>query len=1114
MKSYFSISESEHLSNFNYMLNGYGNFEELSYWNLDSKPHKIKSFDKEHKGKMFYIGNIDNGFPVVTVSSHAHGTHTICSYPKDASIDLKPFKVPKRSEAQRKKEERKRIEAKRKFELENRKKAANLKKEIANFSRFKENGKSEYLEGKNIADFVDGVRYGKDKHGTYAAIMLISGRPDKFGQPAGLQKFYDKPLPNGTNKQFTWGLKKADDIAHHLIGSIDDDTKQLVVCEGFADGVIVNHAKKLPVLVALDAFQIKRIANIYAEKYSWVELVYATDNDNSKYDRTNNVGVIAATESAQKTGGKVATTADDKDFSELYNRILSKINLRGALDAVIKAIDSAKKPTTGFQWVLDKIGLTGLKKVKTEAQFGELNELKKVIARACSLGSFKVPLKSRESLNKTITGAIDGIQQRLSENQHSHLINYSTRLQEKIWAKSMGKLIAQKSLNNSDLNGCQVEEFEERFIPKYVLEQIKRKCHSKTPGIAVIKSIHGTGKTSLIASGLVEFARKNGFQFSYICHRISLTRDAARKLYIEHYQNFNSSAKTVAICVNSITNKQFQEFFSQKGTICVIDEIAQVYRHIATGTVAKPEKVFELLQKFIANNIVIVMDADIDSYTMSLLKKAGIPIQVYINTFKAGTEQELTVFNSQDELTDKAFNTLKYGGKVAMPCDNKAVVQGFVKKVRDELPLVKVLGITADNTGEADVKQILDDITLVKNYDLLIFSPAMGSGVSIEFEHFDECYASFDGNITPNDGWQMLRRVRPLKHYNTFLSAKTQDLPTDYDTVAAEYIKAQKTTFNFIGKKDGGHLMVIDDYDEMAIKRKCLDNKQRNDFANTFIRTGMLDGVSVNYFESPKNTKKNTAQMVKDSKEEIADKVTKAICTDSGLKNLLEKQSERTEHETHQLNHYDVWNELCLNTVTANDVLFYNGGGIEKVRLLDNGLAAWKDCVDSDRSDVDKNKPISKRLNYTLRHNFINVVFENVGIDVKEEVGDGSCGPNQNYRFENSIVGIRDVWFSSQDLKDNGFVAYMKAFAAEFNGCKWGKIPKNLETQPTQFVKFFLNKMGFSITAPKNLDRVRKYQITIDEKTLSILNIAEKRMKEDKNTIVERAKKNRDINDL
>ncbi len=1104
------------------MLDGYGNFEKLSYWELDNLPHKIKSFDKENKGKTFYIGNTDKDFPVVTIGSHANGTHTICSYPKDAHIDPKQFEVSKRSdiqrkriEAQRKKEERKRIEAKRKLELENRKKAANLKKEIANFSRLKENGKSEYLEGKNIADFVDGVRYGKDKHGTYAAIMLISGNPDKFGQPAGLQKFYDKPLLNGTNKQFTWGLKKSDDIAHHLIGTIDDDTKQLVVCEGFADGVVINHAKKLPVLVALDAFQIKRIASIYTEKYNGVKLIYAADNDNLKYDRTNNIGMIAATESAQQTGGKVASI-NDKDFSNLYNRILSKINLRGALDAVIEAIDSAKKPTTGFQWVLDKIGLTGLKKVKTGAQFGELNELKKVIARACSLGSFKVPLKSRESLNRTITGAIGGIKQRLSESQHSHLINYSTRLQEKIWAKSMGKLIAQKSLNDSDLSGCQAEKLEERFIPEYVLEQIKRICNSKTPGIAVIKSIHGTGKTSLIASGLVKFARENGIQFTYIAHRISLTRDAARKLNIEHYQSFNSSAKTAAICVNSITNKQFQEFFSQKGTICVIDEIAQVYRHIATGTVAKPEKVFELLQKFIANNIVIAMDADIDSYTMSLLKKAGIPIKVYINTFKAGTEQELTVFNSQDELIDKAFNTLKDGKKVVMPCDNKAVVQGFVKKVRDELPPVKVLGITADNNGEADIKEILDDITLLKNYDFLAFSPALGSGVSIEFDHFDECYASFDGIIIPNDGWQMLRRVRPLKHYNVFLSAKTQNLPTDFDVVASEYMEAQKRIHHFIKGDDGKYHadVVLDDYDEMAIKRQCIDNEQRNDFANTFIRTGMLDGVSVNYFESPKNTKKNTAQMVKDSKEEIADKVTKAICTDSGLKNLLEKQSERTEHETHQLNHYDVWNELCLDTVTADNVLFYNGGGIEKVKRLDNGFATWEGCIDSDRSDVDKGKPISKRLNYTLRHNFINVVFENVGIDVKEEVDDESCGPNQNYRFENSIVGIRDVWFSSQDLKDNGFVAYMKAFAAEFNGCKWGKIPKNLETKPIQFLKIFLGKMGLSIATPKNLNRVRKYQIIIDEKTLSILNIAEKRVKKDKNTIVERAKNYRNINDL
>jgi hypothetical protein len=804
----------------------------------------------------------------------------------------------------------------------------------------------------------------------------------------------------------------------------------------------------------------------------------------------------------------VAISADDKDVCDLYNRILSKSNRREALDAVIKLIDGAKKVVSGFQWALDKIGLTGLKKIKTGGQFGELNELKKVIARACSLGSFKVPLKSRESLNETINDAIGGIQQRLSEDQHNHLINYSARLQEVIWKKSMSKLAAQKSLNNDDLSGCQVEEMDEKFIPKYVLEEIKQICHNKTPKIAVIKSIHGTGKTSLIASGLAKYAKKKGIQFSYITHRISLTRDAAQKLKIEHYQSFNSGAKTTSICVNSIINKRFEDIFNQKGTICVIDEIAQVYRHLAIGSVTTPEKVYKLLHQFMANNIVITMDADIDSYTMSLLKQVGIPIKVYINRFKAGTGQALTVFNSQDELMEKTFSALENGKKIAMQCDNKSVVQGFAKKIRDELPSVKVLDITGDNNGEAEVKQVLDDITLIKNYDFLIFSPAMGSGVSIEFDHFDECYASFEGIITPNDDWQMLRRVRSLKHYNVFLSAKKQNLLTDSKIVTNEYVKAQKKTFDVIDYENGETHLVLDDYDKMAIKRQSLDNEQRNDFANIFIQTGILDGVSVNYFESPENTRKNTAQMVKDSKEEIADKVAKATCIDSGLKNLLDKQSERTEHETHQLNHYDVWNELCLDTVTANDVLFYNGGGIEKVRRLDNGLAAWKYCVDSDRSDIDKGKPISKRLNYVLRHNFINVVFENVGIDVKEE----GCDPNQNYRFENSIVGIRDVWFSTQDLKDNGFVTYMKEYVAEFNGCKWGKMPKNFETNPTQFVKFFLGKMGLSIIHKR--DKIREYQVVIDEKMLYILGIAEKRMNEDKNTIVERAKNYRNINEL
>jgi hypothetical protein len=43
---------------------------------------------------------------------------------------------------------------------------------------------------------------------------------------------------------------------------------------------------------------------------------------------------------------------------------------------------------------------------------------------------------------------------------------------------------------------------------------------------------------------------------------------------------------------------------------------------------------------------------------------------------------------------------------------------------------------------------------LFKNYDLLVYTPALGSGVSIEESHFDSLYAFFEGVLTADEDIQ------------------------------------------------------------------------------------------------------------------------------------------------------------------------------------------------------------------------------------------------------------------------------------------------------------------------------------------------------------------------
>lgn len=164
---------------------------------LDGKGHGIKCYDKEHKGKTYYIGawketKAGQRYPTITVRSHAHGGLTLDYFngfdilKGDHVYTPAPLThAPKRAN-----------------DNEDARKAANVKHDIESFAHLSkiptDNQQALYLINKQIDDKLDGldVRYGTDKHGHYAAILLTDA---KIGKAKGVQRFYDRKIKDGTN---------------------------------------------------------------------------------------------------------------------------------------------------------------------------------------------------------------------------------------------------------------------------------------------------------------------------------------------------------------------------------------------------------------------------------------------------------------------------------------------------------------------------------------------------------------------------------------------------------------------------------------------------------------------------------------------------------------------------------------------------------------------------------------------------------------------------------------------------------------------------------------------------------------------------------------------------
>ena len=1039
MNTYKDFNESEHFLMFQTLISQYD--LSLEAWKLDGVSHPIKCTRKGYVGKCSYIGNTKGGYPVVTVNTLAYGKSVICSYPRDADIPNIPYDQSndynrKQAQKQALKRQQAELEVQRKAELEVQRKAENIKREIALFQTLSttSQGINPYFHKKSLIGYLIGlnIRYGKDKKGEFAAIMLTSAENE---EELGIQRLYYDEKP------FSWGLKKSERFAHFVIGKVEKGGI-IYVCEGLADGIIIHRTTNQTVFVDLDSNGIKQNAAIYSQKYPEAQFVYVGDNDAVKDGKPRakfqtrelgNTGVIAITEAAQMVRGKMVYPENSNDISELWLHFEDETT---AFAKVLELLNKAKKPAIFKHWLLEKLGLVNVKSLE--------------IAIKQAASAFVSLYHSLDEIESKITQAIGK-----DTTDSAKIVAKECRTIARMQARAFQK---KRKLAITDIQAH--EQLDHKLIPDYTLTRLL-----DFKGVTVVKSGMGTGKTSIIGKALKDMSDS----LVYIVHRVSLTRDASKKLEIGHYQDDNQATTGgLAICVNSIINQMFENYMANnEDAIIIVDEISQVLRHVAYGPVSNPEEVYNRLIELMKTNKCVVMDADLDQHTFDTLKSLGVPIQFIEN--KHNTPSNVNLFYSKDFLVESIMEAVKNGEKVAIASDSKNFVQSMVPVLK--ALGVEVLGVDGENSGELEQKLFLDNVNgRSKLYDVLLYSPAIGSGVSIVNCHFQKVFGLFEGTVTPADAWQQLKRIRHIDTFDVYLNPKRMELPTDYATVMNNILNSRKIELELILDEKGepiGYGGELTKYDKMAIPRQCFDNGQRNDFANNFLYQCLETGGKINYPGNVSNEAKKTRSMTKQHKNERAVK-----CCDVGLVDIdtfqrLRQVSELTECQTLEIEHYKIHRDFGFNEdekITPQNVLRYDGGyGLQEIMRCEYGFVDRKDAIMASRYELaEGGKAISKQFYHTIRWDFVALLFKTIKFSILE---------NRDFSPD---------WFKESDLKE--FAGYMWKNKELFESAgKFGcKVPKTVQHEPLKFVRTWLRKLG--LTLERRMYRngqVRKYEYQV-----------------------------------
>lgn len=836
-----------------------------------------------------------------------------------------------------------------------------------------EDGTAPYLVKKQVSDIASRCKIMRmrDRHGVFIAVPLFS----IDGSLLGLQRLYADKKLQGT------GVKM--DGAHLVLGDLASAKRRYAV-EGFATGASIYLAEieagkgdEVAVVVAFNVDNLVKTLRLYARRYPAWRFHNAADND--QWTAAGNAGLLAALElhrelqhpgivpnfaaslelfgcSAQqmaelraqnrapivgfsneelaafKAAGKGPT--DWNDFHCLFGLKATAKALR-ARDNVFHA------EKDWFSYCLQRVALSG-------------RQAEKQALAAVTAGMMLVPIKYSSA------DVVRAVLERLPAG-----VDNSVRFKIRSRAQWLGK---QKLSQARELRGFSAAALARPNVQHLRLEGV-RAAHGgvelpthiadlveSLEGVVIVRAPMGAGKTEKLIAPLMKASTKA----AYLAHRISLLDDAAARLGVEHYQQVAGFqmpfVSHLACCVNSLTNPKFYNFeerswFTTVETLC-IDEASQVLRHTTTGPVEGRVRVMDALIDAVASaRRVLLCDADANDGLIEFceLARPGEPITILEVD---GSAEHIRIDHADDEsVWQLAVDQVKAGKRVLVANDSAesakkmaALIESLVEE--GEIKPVRMLLVHADSKADPQVEAFLQRPNAeAVNYDVLIYSPAISSGVSMTTQHFDSHFGLFSGNtVGPSDAVQMLRRDRTARHYVIGIGHTSAQRETDREAIYRGLLKADEVSCEFEETTDEIILRRRKTaFDHLYLSAVTAENRARNAWANNLLLMLYADGYKVQRLDitareqeeltiASRRNRKAAGSMVFDKRMDLIDSV-ETPNEEQFLK--LNRQEVRSEAESAQLDRYHIEHQFGVDEISPDDVAFYDERGIAKLVALE-----------------------------------------------------------------------------------------------------------------------------------------------------------------------------------
>jgi len=732
----------------------------------------------------------------------------------------------------------------------------------------------------------------------------------RSGFVAGYQKIYDRNIKGDKrNKDYIFNA----DGKNGAYLLLNGDSDKVYITEGLATGLTIALATGNAVAVALDAGNIIHVVEALADQ----NLIIAADNDTGK---DGNTGILRAIEAAKKFRCKVV--APDTKYKADYNDLL----ISGGIDAVSEHLtNKIKVEKTRFDYELQRV------KYLPEAQKTKAAKI------AAAVGVAGVPFKH------TIEDVIFKIN--LVYKNIKPIAAFANYLLDR----------RRKTID-------QYMSFDDSQF-KHIEANVDTVLDAG--GVFLLNWGMSSGKTNFMRD-VANVAEINNKQTLFLTHLVTITKNAAERFQADHYQDVQAhdmrNVQTLVSCINSLAKPHISAY-ADNADVLMGDEIRQVFEAIAVGTVSKKDKamLFDKLRELIANTkTVLLADADIDQKTIEFLKSCGRELYVIDPPKDYVPRQKTACYGDHKQVETYAIQAIRDGERSLIFTDS--VEHSATLAEECTKAGVKHLLINSDTRGNPEQLEFLNDPKIDRGYKVVIATPVISSGFSIEADLFDQVFILSKGVLTMNAIVQTAARYRPSNGVMIGFSDWHADRVDDAEERALLSRMGNLTMFSHWHSR-------------------CQADIQN---ARTYGASGVLmafesKGWLLHRLGDDTDERINTDESKQAASDRLFNDVSNANDIDESAATTLNRSHIKTYSEVCELEKHNLKSNLVIDEITADDFDFWNRGkALGKINNADIASRTIDECKALDSYEIESGIDITLRTNAAIKNRVFNQLFNSL----------------------------------------------------------------------------------------------------------------------------------------